>query len=297
MTIKKALITVLFFSWTLTNLLAQYSSFAFCDYSQGKVFIMEDGKIVWDHQAPESNDIWVLPNGNTLFSTGKGVLEMTRGYDTVFHYQSTSNIFACQRLKNGNTFIGESNSGRLLEITPEGKIVTEVCILPAGVTDGGHAFMRNARKLENGNYLVAHYEAEKVTEYDTKGEVIQTFSIPGGPHSVARLTNGNTMISVADKNKNPRIIELDSRGNVVWSLSNKDFPEEPFKFLGGFHYLSDGTLAVTNWLGHNRNNSGLQLLIINKENKEVLHKIESMEGIKTFSSIYLISRNNPVSYH
>ena len=28
----------------------------------------------------------VLPNGNLLFSTGKGVLEITRQNDTIFHY-------------------------------------------------------------------------------------------------------------------------------------------------------------------------------------------------------------------
>ena len=297
MIIKKILITVLFFCWVFTNLFAQHLSFAFCDYSQGKVFIVEDGKIVWDHSAPESNDIWVLSNGNILFSTGKGVLEMTRGNDTIFCYKSTSNIFACQRLKNGNTFIGESNTGRLLEVTPKGEIEKEVCILPEGVTDGGHAFMRNARKLENGNYLAAHYEAEKVTEYNSNGKIVRTFDVPGGPHSVSRLPNGNTMISVADKNKDSRIIEIDSQGNVVWSLSNNDFSDEPFKFLGGFHYFPDGTLAITNWLGHSKNNSDIQLFIVNKERKEIIYKIESMEGIKTFSSIYLISRDNPVSYH
>ena len=297
MATKKLLITVLFFIWTLTNLFAQQPTFAFCDYSQGKVFIVENEKIVWEHPAPESNDIWVLPNGNLLFSTGKGVLEVTRGYDTVFCYKSTANIFACQHLKNGNTFIGESNTGRLLEVTPKGEIIDEACILPEGVSDGGHAFMRNARKLENGNYLAAHYDAEKVTEYDKNGKVVQSFNIPGGPHSVARLPNGNTMVSVADKNKDSRIIELDKQGNVVWSLSNKDFPEEPFKFLGGFHYFPDGTLAVTNWLGHLKNSSGVQLLIINKEKKEVIFKIESMEGVKTFSSIYLIRPDDPVSFH
>jgi len=297
MATKKLLFTVLFFCLVLTGLFAQQPTFAFCDYSQGKVFIVEDGKIVWEHTAPESNDIWVLPNGNLLFSTGKGVLEVTRGNDTVFCYKSTANIFACQRLKNGNTFIGESNTGRLLEVTPKGDIEKEVCILPSGVSDGGHAFMRNARKLENGNYLAAHYEAEKVTEYDKNGKVVQSFNIPGGPHSVARLPNGNTMASIADKNKDSRIIELDKQGNVVWSLSNKDFPEEPFKFLGGFHYFPDGTLAVTNWLGHLKNSSGVQLLIINKEKKEVIYKIESMEGVKTFSSIYLIRPDDPVSFH
>ena len=270
---------------------------AFCDYSQGKVFVMEGGKIVWEHAAPESNDIWVLPNGNILFSTGKGVLEMTRGNDTVFYYKSTSNIFACQRLKNGNTFVGESNSGRLLEITPKGKIVSETCILQEGVTDAGHAFMRNARLLDNGNFLVAHYEAEKVTEYDKKGKVVSSFNLPGGPHSVARLPDGHTMVSIADKNNDSRLVELDEQGNTVWSLTNKDIPGEPLKFLGGFHYFPDGTLAIANWLGHLRNGTGIHLLIINKETKEILYKIESTEGIKTISSIYLIKPGSNISYH
>lgn len=81
---------------------------------------------------------------------------MTRQNDTIFHYESQSPIFACQRLKNGNTFVGECVSGRMLEISPKGKIVKEVCILPEGVKDGGFAFMRNARRLDNGHFLVAH---------------------------------------------------------------------------------------------------------------------------------------------
>ena len=299
------IITAFFVIWTLAQppsfaqspTLTQTNSFAFCDYSQGKVFVMKDGKLVWEHPAPESNDIWVLPNGNILFTTGKGVLEMTLGYDTVFCYQSTSSIFACQRLKNGNTFIAECNAGRLLEVTPEGKIVSETCILPDSVRNAGHAFMRNARKLENGNYLVAHYGPEKVTEYNVKGEIVCSFDTPGGAHSVARLPNGHTMVSVADKKKDSHIVEFDIKGNVVWSLSNEDFTGEPFKFLGGFQYFADGTIAVTNWLGHGKEGTSAHLFIINKEKKEILSKIESIEGVKTFSSIYFIDVDNSVFYH
>ena len=299
---NKIILTGLFLIWTLIRLFAQppsfeqAPSFAFCDYSQGKVFIMEEGKIVWEYAAPESNDIWVLPNGNILFTTGKGVLEMTRGYDTVFCYKSASSIFACQRLKNGNTFIAECNTGRLLELTPEGKVISEICILPDGVKDGGHAFMRNARKLDNGNYLVAHYGSEKVTEYNEKGKIVNSFDTPGGAHSAVRLPDGHTMVSIADKNNDSRIVEFDIKGDVTWSLSNKDFTGEPFKFLGGFQYFPDGTLALTNWLGHGKEATSAHLFIVNKEKKEIVFKIDSYEGVKTFSSIYFIN-NNEISYH
>ena len=293
---KNLIITSLFCFYTLTPLFARMPPFAFCDYSQGKVFIMEKGKIIWEHYAPESNDIWGLPNGNILFTTGKGVLEMTFHNDTIFCYESSSNIFACQRLDNGNTFIAECNSGRLLEVTPKGEIAGEICILPEGVSDGGHAFMRNARKLENGNYLVAHYGSEKVTEYNKNGEVVISFDTPGGAHSAVRLSNGNTMVSVADKNKDARIIEFDATGNIVWSLSNKDFTGEPFKFLGGFQYFPDGTLALTNWLGHGKEGTSAHLFIVDKKKKEIIFKIESYEGVKTFSSIYIMY-SNIKSYH
>ena len=136
---------------------AQTKTFAGTDYSQGIVFVMENNQIVWQHKAPDSNDLWVLPNGNILFTTGHGVLEMTRQNDTIFHYESKSPVFACQRLKNGNTFVGECSTGRMLEISPKGKLVKEVCILPEGVKEEGFAFMRNARCLDNGHFLVAHY--------------------------------------------------------------------------------------------------------------------------------------------
>ncbi len=52
----------------------------------------------------------------------------------------------------------------------KGKIVKEVCILPEGVKEKGFAFMRNARRLDNGHFLVAHYGPQCVTEYDMNGK-------------------------------------------------------------------------------------------------------------------------------
>lgn len=274
---------------------AQCGNFAGADYSQGIVFIMENNRIVWQHKAPESNDIWVLPNGNLLFSTGKGVLEVTRQNDTVFHYASESPIFACQRLKNGNTFIGECNTGRLLEVSPEGNIVSDICILPEGISDGTFAFMRNARKLDNGHYLVAHYGDECVKEYDRAGKVVWQVKIPGGPHSVIRLPDGHTLVAVADKTQNPRIVELDKQGKTVWKISNKDIPGKPLKFLGGMQYFPDGRLLFTNWVGHVNPEQRNHLFLVDRE-KNILCTVENREGIQTMSSVFSLDENGK-SYH
>ena len=274
---------------------AQCNSFAGADYSQGIVFVMENNRIVWQHEAPESNDIWVLPNGNLLFSVGKGVLEMTRQNDTVFYYASESPIFACQRLANGNTFIGECNAGRLLEVSPEGTVVKEVSILPEGVTDGTFAFMRNARRLDNGNYLVAHYGSETVKEYDSDGKVVWQAAVPGGPHSVIRLPDGHTLVAVADKTQNPRIVELDGDGKTVWELSNRDIAGEPLKFLGGMQYFPDGRLLFTNWVGHVNPEKRSHLFLVDKK-KNVLYTLKDYPGIQTMSSVYSMEKKEE-TYH
>ena len=274
---------------------AQCNSFAFADYTGGKVYMMENAQLVWEHDAPNSNDLWMLPNGNLLFTTGTGVLEMTRQNDTVFHYSSGCSVFACQRLKNGNTFVAESDFGRLLEIAPDGKIVKDICILPKGVANAGFAFMRNARKLDNGNYLVAHYKDQCVKEYNSKGKVVWQVSTPGGAHSVIRLPNGHTLVAVADAelpdgSKNPRIVEFDKKGKIVWEFSNNDIPDKPLRFMTGFKYFSDGRLLLTNWSGHEKSpEDATHLLLINKQ-KEILCRIEAIDGIKTMSTVYSLEK-------
>ena len=135
------------------------------DYTSGKVCIVEaDGNVSWTQKAPNCNDLWILPGGSILFSTGRGVKEVAKDGTVKFEYKSTAEIYAVQRLASGNTFVGECTSGRLLQLAPDGKVVKEVALLPAD-KPGGHAYIRNARVLTNGNFLVAHYGGRTAAEY------------------------------------------------------------------------------------------------------------------------------------
>lgn len=262
--------------------------FACTDYSGGKVFVFDGSDIVWQHDAPLSNDLWVLGNGNLLFTTGHGVLEMTMDNDTVFSYSSPSHIFACQRLSNGNTFIGECNSGRLLEVAPDGNVVKEVCILPPGITDGKKSFIRNARRLDNGHYLVAHYGGKKVVEYDETGKNIWEVPVSGGAHSVIRLPDGNTLVAVADGDKNPRIMEFNPRKEVVWQLTNEDFPDDnPLKFIGGMQYIPEKGILFTNWQGHGKNEQKPNMMLVDRD-KNLKYAFPPHDAITTLSSVFVI---------
>lgn len=283
------LTSILFLSILHLTLLAQpiKHTFVCTDYTQGKVFIIsEGGKAIWEYPATNCNDVWMLPNGNVLFNTGKGVKEVTGDKQIVFQYDSTSEIYACQRLENGNTFIGECNSGKLLEVAPDGKIVKSISLLPDSV-DGGHAFMRNARKLANGNYLVAHYGLDVVREYNADGKIVMEFPVKGGPHSVIRLPDGNTLVACSDHNGEPKVVEFDSSGKIVWQVLKNDLPGIELKFMAGLQRLPNGNTVMTNWLGHNQFGKAPHAIEVTRT-KKVVWVYNDFSFIQTLSSIQLI---------
>ena len=103
------------------------------DYVQNKVMVIgRDGQVKWEYPAPQVCDLWVLDNGNFLFTVGHGVMEVNREKKIVFKYETTSEVFSCQRLPGGNTLVAESTAGRLVIVDPAGKVVKEVPLLQAG---------------------------------------------------------------------------------------------------------------------------------------------------------------------
>ena len=260
--------------------------FVCTDYVQGKVFVISPaGKIVWEYDgATNCNEVWALPGGNLLFNTGHGVREVTPDKKVVFDYESASEIYACQRLANGNTFVGECSAGRLLEVDPAGKIVKEIDLLPKG-TNGGHAFMRNARKLDNGNYLVAHYGLGCVREYDATGKIIREIPAAGGPHSAVRLPNGNTLVSCADGSGGSRVFEVDANNQVVWQVRGDELPGVSLRFMAGLERLPNGNTLMCNWLGHRNQFGQTADLIEVAPDKKVVWKFYGGGTIKTISNV------------
>lgn len=256
------------------------------DYTQGKVFIIAaDGAIEWEYPAPNCNDVWALPNGNILFNTGRGVLEVTRDKRVVFAYQSTGEVYACQRLANGDTFIGECTNGRLLEVAPDGKVVWQRELLKG--KSGGHGFMRNARKLPNGDYLVALYGENVVREYDAAGTVVREIAAPGGPHSVARLPNGNTLVACGDGPGGSRVFEVDAAGKLVWEIRGDELPGVAKKFMTGFQRLPNGNTVITDWLGHGKFGQAPHAFEVTPD-KRIVWSFADHEHLRSMSTLQLL---------
>lgn len=262
--------------------------FACTDYVQGKVFLISaEGKIEWEYPASRCDDLWVLPNGNLLFNIEKGVREVSRDKRVVFSYDSESEVFACQRLPDGSTFIAERNGGRLLEVDPAGKIVRQLRLLPEG-KDGGHYYLRNARKLPNGNYLVTHYAMEVVREYDAEGKVVMEIPAIGGPHSVVRLASGNTLVACGDRRKDEaKVFEVDKSGKVVWQVDSGDLPGIQLFLMTGLQRLPNGNTVMSNYLGHGQFGKGPHLIEVTPD-KKVVWTFFDHKAVKTIASVQLM---------
>ena len=219
----------------------------------------EDGTEKWNAGRKAARDGYVLDNGNVLIAWSDEVKEINpQENDTVvFHYRLSAvnkEIGTAQRLSNGNTLIAElGKEPKLLEITTDGTVAVTVNLKPE--TDNAHMQTRMARKLANGNYLVPHLLAFNVKEYNSQGEVIRVLKTDleslGGraaenwPFTAIRLVNGNTLVNLTHGNKT---VEFDEAGNIVWIISNADFPDlKPFDDPCGGQRLPNGNTVITSY--------------------------------------------------
>ena len=223
-------------------------SFLCSDIGAQRVFIISAaGEIEWEYPADQCTDAWMLEGGNVLMSfTGakRGVREVTREKQVVWEYFSSGEVWGCQRLPNGNTLVAECTQKRLLEVDERGEIAK---IVPVRSGGNVHLGMRHARKLANGNYLVALLDDKAVWEYDPSGKKIREIKVPDMAFSVVRLENGNTLVGYRNG-----VIEVDPKDNVVWHLTQADVPDVKLYWINCVQRLPNGNTVVGNWFIHQR---------------------------------------------
>lgn len=90
--------------------------------------------------------------------------------------------------------------------------------------------------LPNGHRLVGSYNEKSVVEYDDKGEEVWRVSeLSGGPTSIQRLDNGNTLIACTEGGQ---VVEVDPAKKIVWNAPLEGRPVDARR-------LDDGRTLVT----------------------------------------------------
>ena len=223
------------------------------------------GKILWKHKGGNCSDIWMLKNGNVLLADNNVVEVDPKTDKVVWSYkpamQKGGGTFACQRLENGNTMVGENSAGRIVEVDPKGKIVFELKL--PDCQSGSHNNLRHVRKLANGNYLAAYKAKAMVREYTPKGKVVFEVKVKPIAFSAVRLPNGNTVVGHINN-----VTEFDPKGKQVWQFDRKEIKDVKIGMICGIHVLPSGNIVMGIY-GANTSKDGASLLEITRKKKLV----------------------------
>jgi outer membrane protein assembly factor BamB len=243
------------------------------------------GEVIWEYPTKLTHDVWMLPSGNVLFADGDTITEVTREKKVVFHYRPAQveggGAYACQRLSDGKTFIGENSTGRLLEVDPDGKVVFALQTSPFQA--GQHHNMRVARKLGNGNYLVCHSGARLVKEYTATGKVVWEVKVPGSlAFAALRTPKGHTLVSCLD-----RLVEYDRNGKTVWECRANELEAAKARNLTGINLLPNGHIVAGCYRAY-ADGQGCGLLEITRE-KEVAWSYSRPKGDQSMMAVMLLT--------
>jgi hypothetical protein len=200
-----------------------------------KMFLINGGKVIWTYSTGRGNeydDIWMLSNGNILFSRMQYVAEITPKKEVIWRYDAPpgTEVHCCQPIGLEKVvFIQNGLPPKLMVVNIKTKAVEVEHALPAkSPTDPKtvHPQFRRVRYTAQGTYLVPFLTMGKVVEYDKNFNEVWSYEIKS-PWAAIRLKNGNTLIT-DESDKLTR--EVNSKGETVWELKPEDLPAE-YRFI------------------------------------------------------------------
>jgi len=149
---------------------------------------------------------------------------------------------AAQRLANGNTLIGDARLGKLVEVTPDKRVVWKY-----ENADLANIRSRNRHRTDKGTTLIEAIGT--LIEVDQAGKIVWRWQAPNGAnrrlYQGRRLPNGNTVVSLSDPGE---IAELDPAGKIVRSIGGTN-PAIRMGWSTGFAFLPGGGMLINDYTG------------------------------------------------
>ncbi len=196
-----------------------------------KMLLVKDGKVIWTYSTGkgwEYDDIWLLSNGNVLFSRMQYAAEITPQKKVVWHRDAPkgTEIHSVQPIGLDKVLVMQNGLPPKLMIVNKKSGTVEVShelVAPSPAGPGGvHGQFRRGRITATGTYLVSWLSLNKVVEYDKDFKEIWSCDIPS-PWAAVRLRNGNTLIT---DEKQELTREVNPKGETVWEFKLSELPRE-----------------------------------------------------------------------
>lgn len=244
-----------------------------------KMFLVKDGKTIWSYstgKGPEYDDVWMLSNGNILFTRMKYVALITPDKKVLWRYDCDNSkgathteVHTCQPIGLDKVmFVVNGLPPKLMVVNIKTGAVEVAHDLPYNQPadpNGIHGQFRRARVTARGTYLVSFLTMNRVVEYDKDFKEIWSYDVTS-PWAAIRLKNGNTLITDEKENLTR---EVNSKGETVWEFNCKnDLPAE-YQFTSAPQSCT--RLANGNTIFTSRGNGGKgpQLIEVSRDKKVV----------------------------
>jgi hypothetical protein len=254
-----------------------------------KMFLVNGGKIIWTYSTGPGNeydDVWMLSNGNILFTRMQYIAEVTPKKEVVWRYDAPDDksdptkhteIHACQPIGLDKVLFIENGLPPRLKVinikTNAVEVDHALDYLQPPDPKKIHPQFRRVRLTAAGTYLVPYLNMGKVVEYDkdfkevwswpdaaniqpadpsatptTKpAGVVLTTGEKFSPWAAIRLKNGNTLIT---NESGKSQIEVSPDKRIVWELKPEDLPEEyRYKNTQSCTRLANGNTIVCSRMG------------------------------------------------
>ena len=243
-----------------------------------KMFVVKDGKVLWTYSTGTSNeydDVWMLSNGNILFSRMEYVAEVTPEKKTVWRYDcgrgsgaDHQEIHTCQPIGTDRVmFVVNGLPPRLMVVnvkTGATEVEHEIPWPQAQDPKGIHGQFRRARYTAQGTYLLPFLSLGVVVEYDKDFHEIWRYRC-AKPWAALRLKNGNTLIT---DEADDLTREVNPRGETVWECRNGDLPE-PYRLVSAPQSVTRLANGDTIFTSRGKNGQGPQLVEVTPEKRVV----------------------------
>ncbi len=243
------------------------------------MFLVRGGKVIWTYatgKGPEYDDVWMLSNGNVLFTRMGYVAEITPDKKVVWRYDfkvpkgpDHTEVHTCQPIGLDRVmFVCNGLPPKLMVVNIRtGAVEVEHELPHAQPADpnGIHGQFRRARVTAQGTYLVSFLTMNRVVEYDKDFREIWKYEIPS-PWAAIRLRNGNTLIT---DERESLTREVNPRGQTVWEFNcNVDLPAA-YRFASAPQSCTRLANGNTIFASRGRGGRGPQLIEVAPDKKVV----------------------------
>lgn len=243
-----------------------------------KMFLINEGKVIWTYSTGPGNeydDVWMLSNGNILFTRMQYVAEITPDKKVVWRYNCNNDrgpnhteVHTCQPIGLDRVmFVENGLPPRLMVInTKTGSLEVDAelpCSQPTNA-NSIHGQFRRARVTAQGRYLVSFLGMGAVVEYDKNFHEIWRYKIKS-PWAAMRLKNGNTLITDEADNLTR---EVNPKGETVWEFKGDELPEA-YRFTSASQTCTRLANGNTIFTSRGNNGKGPQLVEVTPDKKVV----------------------------